>query len=417
MSGKIHELHIHVPWTKLYYEPAVITINTIECVLKLKENSFTVDGVEEAAEVQQADIKPTSDSTAPQAENEKTLPPGYVQSLLNKVIYNLTVKVNNFILKYVEDDIVLSLNVKSAEFHSANENWIKAFVDVAAPDWILHKMCNISDLTVCLDRRNASGIIEMYQDPLAYKCNLSCRMQVYFDKEGFHLPLEKNLSVYCECLEVSVTDQQLPLLLRLLKLGLSLYYGTLDLPGCEPAPHAARDLIDKKEQKSNPSIMSQLPGTFIPGSELEVSETGWLSWAASMVPGLSGHQKIPEASLTPLVSRFGVYISQASLNFKITEPISDGNFLGSQRFVFKPILTVEASGVAQEMVTRGSTFFDFQMGVTSLTGWLVDTCVCKNDGRLQNAGGGDEDGNTREPEVKSFSCLRNPCVDLRMTRW
>jgi vacuolar protein sorting-associated protein 13B len=396
LSGKIHELNIHVPWTQLYSEPAVITINTIECVLKLKETNFPAEGLDEATEIQQADIKATSAATAPQTESEKALPPGYVQSLLNKVIYNLTVKVNNFVLKYIEDDIVLSLNVKSAEFHSANENWVKAFVDVAAPDWVLHKMCNISDLTVCLDRRNASGIIEIYQDPLAYRCNLSCRMQVHYDKDGFHLPLEKNLSVYCECLEVSITDQQLPLLLRLLKLGLSVYYGTLDLPGCEPPTHSAKDIVEKKGQNSSQNIMSTLPATFGVETDTELSETGWLSWAYSMVPGLSGDQRTSDALLAPLVSRFGVYISQATLSFKVTEPMSEGNFLGAQRFEFKPILTLEASGVAQEMVTKGSSFFDFQMGVTSVTGWLVDECVCKN----QERGRSDEgDGTTREPEV------------------
>lgn len=35
-SGHIHELRIHVPWTKLASEPIVLTINTIECTLKLK---------------------------------------------------------------------------------------------------------------------------------------------------------------------------------------------------------------------------------------------------------------------------------------------------------------------------------------------------------------------------------------------
>ena len=29
VSGHIHELHIHVPWTRLHAEPIVITINTI----------------------------------------------------------------------------------------------------------------------------------------------------------------------------------------------------------------------------------------------------------------------------------------------------------------------------------------------------------------------------------------------------
>ncbi|MGH0170122.1 UNVERIFIED_CONTAM: hypothetical protein FKN15_073408 [Acipenser sinensis] len=39
LSGHIHELRIHVPWTKLGSEPVVITINTMECILKLKEGA------------------------------------------------------------------------------------------------------------------------------------------------------------------------------------------------------------------------------------------------------------------------------------------------------------------------------------------------------------------------------------------
>lgn len=39
LSGHIHELRIHVPWTKLSSEPVVVTINTMECILKLKDGS------------------------------------------------------------------------------------------------------------------------------------------------------------------------------------------------------------------------------------------------------------------------------------------------------------------------------------------------------------------------------------------
>lgn len=382
MSGKIHELSIHVPWTKLYSEPAVITINTIECVLKIRDDvSQADDDDDDESNVLPADVK-TVKGSSPSNDNEKTLPPGYVQSLLNKVLYNLSIKVNNLILKYVEDDIVLSVNIKSAEFYSTDENWSKAFVDVSAPDWILHKTCNITDLTVCLDRRNASGVIEMYQDPLAYKCNLSCRMQVFFDKEGFHLPIEKNISVYCECLEVSVTDQQLPLLIRLARLGLGLYYGTIDVPGCQPSSHSAKDIMKKQEQKSN--IISPLGSSFTQGVDTELSNDGWLSWAYSMVPSLSTDPKTQDASLVTLTSRFSIYVSQASLNLKITEATSDGQILGGQRFVFKPILSFEASGIAQEIVLRGGTFMDFQIGVTSVTGWLIDAFVGKNERRPFN---------------------------------
>lgn len=39
LSGHIHELRIHVPWTKLSTEPVVITINTMECILKLRDGA------------------------------------------------------------------------------------------------------------------------------------------------------------------------------------------------------------------------------------------------------------------------------------------------------------------------------------------------------------------------------------------
>ena len=41
VSGHIHELRIHVPWTKLGSEPVVITFNTIECVVKVRDASKT----------------------------------------------------------------------------------------------------------------------------------------------------------------------------------------------------------------------------------------------------------------------------------------------------------------------------------------------------------------------------------------
>jgi len=40
--------------------------------------------------------------------------------------------VNNVIVKFVEDDIVLSFNMKSAEFYSVNDQWEKAFIDISS---------------------------------------------------------------------------------------------------------------------------------------------------------------------------------------------------------------------------------------------------------------------------------------------
>lgn len=55
---------------------------------------------------------------------------GYVQSLIRRVVNNLNVVINNLILKYVEDDIVLSVNITSAECYTVDEQWDRAFIDI-----------------------------------------------------------------------------------------------------------------------------------------------------------------------------------------------------------------------------------------------------------------------------------------------
>ena len=58
-------------------------------------------------------------------EGDEDLPPGYLQSLINRIVNNVNIVVNNLIVKFVEDDIVLSINVKSAECYSVNQDWIR----------------------------------------------------------------------------------------------------------------------------------------------------------------------------------------------------------------------------------------------------------------------------------------------------
>ncbi len=58
-------------------------------------------------------------------EDSEELPPGYLQSMIGRIVNNVNIVVNNLIVKFVEDDIVLSLNVKSAECYSVNNDWIR----------------------------------------------------------------------------------------------------------------------------------------------------------------------------------------------------------------------------------------------------------------------------------------------------
>ncbi len=59
----------------------------------------------------------------------------------------MCVIVNNVIVKFVEDDIVLSFNMKSAEFYSVNDQWDeKSFVDIST-DLHLRKILQLNDVS------------------------------------------------------------------------------------------------------------------------------------------------------------------------------------------------------------------------------------------------------------------------------
>lgn len=169
-SGFIHELRIHVPWTRIYSEPVVITVNTIECILKLRGGSSSED-LETASSKSDMSItkRPVMQPIRAAKVDEEDLPPGYIQSLINKIIHNVNIVINNLILKFVEDDIVLSLNVKSAECYSVNNEWKRSFVELMMPELMLRRVLDFHDLTVCLDKRNADGKIESYQEPVFYR--------------------------------------------------------------------------------------------------------------------------------------------------------------------------------------------------------------------------------------------------------
>ena len=87
----------------------------------------------------------------------------------------------------------------------------------------------LSPHQVCLDRRDASGHIGAYQDPLLYRCSLECRLTRSVR------PRLTRLSVLCGQLELSLTDVQAPMFARLIQLAVAVYYGTLPTPAATAA--------------------------------------------------------------------------------------------------------------------------------------------------------------------------------------
>ncbi|XP_071061898.1 LOW QUALITY PROTEIN: intermembrane lipid transfer protein VPS13B [Pseudochaenichthys georgianus] len=392
MSGHIHELRIHVPWTKLGSEPVVITINTMECILKLRDgaqddhesgSSSTSRSVSDSFK---AVAKPRRLQQA--APSDPDLPPGYVQSLIRRVVNNVNIVVNNLILKYVEDDIVLSVNITSAECYTVDDVWERAFMDITAPELVLRKVINFADCTVCLDRRNASGKIDFYQDPLLYKCSFRTRLHFTYENINSKIPSVIKIHTMVESLKLSITDQQLPMFIRILELIIALYYGEIGghkegeeeegnvqvreagniLPGME------EDMDGQgTDQFSSPDLYMQSGGP-------EDGDMGWVTWAWSFVPAIVGTEEEMEEGLyqqretegisnnpqqrtpkDPIVS-IGFYCTKASVTFKLTETQSESSYYSPQKVKSREVLCVEQEGITIEVLMMGEPFFDCQIG-------------------------------------------------------
>ncbi|XP_017308304.2 intermembrane lipid transfer protein VPS13B isoform X1 [Ictalurus punctatus] len=383
LSGHIHELRIHVPWTKLSSEPVVVTINTMECILKLKDGSQ--DENESSASSWSASEKSVpKPRRLQQSSPDPDLPPGYVQSLIRRVVNNLNVVINNLILKYVEDDIVLSVNITSAECYTVDEQWDRAFMDISSPKFVLKKVINFADCTVCLDKRNASGKIEFYQDPLLYKCSFRTRLHFTYHNINYKIPAIIKIHTIVESLKLSLTDQQLPMFVRLLELAVALYYGEI---------RAQRD-GEREESTSTTDVVVNIPAEVVrEGMDANASDQystqdqciqndnddqGWVSWAWSFVPAIinteeeeqcypemedTGNPSPLQSSLREPIVSVGFYCTKASVTFKLTENSSESSYYSPQKVKSQEVLCVEQEGITVEALMMGELFFDCQIGV------------------------------------------------------
>ncbi|CAG0916557.1 unnamed protein product [Notodromas monacha] len=349
VNGHIHELRIQVPWTRLATEPIIVTVNTLECVLKLnagnERESFHSSSSRSELPVSQ---KPSDDA-----------PPGYIPSLVAKVVQNVAIVFNNVILKYVEDDMVLSLNVRSLRWNSCDAAWTPAFIDVASSvDLQMRKVATLSDLTICLDKRNAHGKIDYYLDPLVYRCTLDCRMSFLYDesvrRNGARRAKATQLSIYCKELNVSLTDEQLPMFIRLASLAYAVIQGDV-------SPRSKK--VEKGDETSSEFPINSNP-------PLDDGGAGWASWAWNLVPsvGISAligdeyEQTVDGEIITAgsngsknfkCTSLFGFYVDSTQWTLKRAEKRNEGKF----KVTFEPFCRLEQTGSFFEALSTSDGLF------------------------------------------------------------
>ena len=367
VSGHIHELQIHVPWTRLNTEPIVLTINTIECVLKLPgDRASSVASSEDASSVASSKTTGEEKRKMKKKQEEQGAPPGYIQGLINKVISNIQIVCNNLILKYVEEDLVLSLNVRTASLSSCDEAWNPAFSELSLPHLVLRKLLQVSDLTICLDRRGALGKIEVYQDPLLYRCSLAVRVAWHYQHLTSKTPHRTVISLLAEKMEWSVTGVQLPMVVRLASLFFAFYFGELGASsqierkgsGKEKEKEKENEEEEQEEEEMGAGLGSLLwdVGTTVGGALLPIY------WEEEDIP-----PPTDSGEALPVSSLLGIYIREITITLKLATSVKQKGFYGAGKQALVPHCVARAQGVYSEVSGHGLGWTVVQAGASQIS--------------------------------------------------
>ena len=153
VSCQAKELCIHVPWNKITSEPITVTLESLECVLKLN--------CRKTLKVKKE--KPLSNSA--DSSNQQS----YINSIIRKIKCNINIIVNNLTIKYVEEDLVLSINIHSVLYKGVDELWKPSFIEMKEEDSSMRYACEVKDMTICLDKRESDGNTRIFEKPLVFR--------------------------------------------------------------------------------------------------------------------------------------------------------------------------------------------------------------------------------------------------------
>ncbi|XP_044753199.1 vacuolar protein sorting-associated protein 13B isoform X2 [Coccinella septempunctata] len=355
VSGHIRELLIHVPWTKLASEPITVTINTIECILKLRGS----------------DVSSGSSSSGKSREKLKAqsqdleAPPGYLASLIHKIVGNIRIYCNNLILKYVEEDIVLSMNIKHFKFESANEVWEPSFTealfssDLGSDEVKMRKLICINDLTICLDKRNAAGKIEVYQEPMLYKCSMTMHLLRTYHSASASRSSTTRLDIYCNSLEFGMSEQQLPMFIRLILLCFALKR-------------------KKREEDHEPNTQSSGLTEIRDNNDNAETWTGWAwSYVSSVLSDPTNEEWMNQQNAeTDHILHIGFYVDKASVIFKVTDASRERNYYQHKKLRYMPVLALELQGIYSETITHGPKWLNSTFGISEILLSPLGYCSC-----------------------------------------
>ncbi|KAL9894530.1 vacuolar protein sorting 13B [Glossina fuscipes fuscipes] len=338
LSGHIHELNIQIPWTKITSEPIRISISTIEFVLKGKTGK--------SKSCRSSPVHKTVPPPTPKNDESATM----LSTLTMKIVNNISAECQNIIFKYIEDDIVFSMNVQKFCFGAANDKWESSFIDINPTKFLSRKMITICDLTICLDKRNAAGEIECCQEPMLYRCTVQIRILHRHNIRTMATKSVTRVAIFTRLFDFSMSSLQLPMIMRLIQ-------GIL-LMGADNQVVQVTVPFDDTAERSR-----QAPD--------QSNRGGWLSWAWNMLPSFySDHHEEDELSKSDPdghVEDIGVYVEEFNLTLKNAECVNDPMIGGMKRVQYSPIIRLTVGGFYYENVNvKEVDWGNLRVGVSSI---------------------------------------------------
>ena len=369
-SGSVKQLTVHIPWTSIGSEPIVLTLDSVECTIKLSD--LLKSTLSSSTDNTKSNKTPSNVSTEPDQQQSQT--PGYIGGLLNRISNNIVLKVTNLLLKIIEDrsDMLFSISFKEIEFFTANELWKKQFVytDHFESNYLLCKVCLVTGATICLDVISNSGQVEFYDEPFVPNCNFECRWKASYRD---NIIIENRFEMlFNELVTFSVSGQQFSLFLHFVDWLISLYYSMKKLKG--------RDDIITEKQTNNTIQQEELTDLSVTTKSTEADQEGsWGNWFMSFIDDTnSGASPLPVIPTTPPSLSLGFYAKHVVVNFKVTQKKPHPVFFSTVRNTSWNVMSIEFLGCSARVDRIPLTKqLSVSIGIMSINGWIGGACPCQ----------------------------------------
>ncbi|KAH9076192.1 hypothetical protein Ae201684P_012680 [Aphanomyces euteiches] len=313
--GFIRELRIHIPWTQILSQPIEIKLYTVELILVAKDQQPTTRPRRNSNGSECSSLTYNSKQIDPDSAQQQMEPPksSWLQSMLSKILANISIQINNLVLKYEQNDIVLSLTLGLLDVYSANEerNWAKGYEEPKGDHKTISKRVDAKDISIFMDRYTSdrlsmdpdSDIIHRqvigYEVPVLRRTSFSIHLQFALQPSAFPRqdklakpyisspftdPFQGNavegpalvvVNIYVKELNFSLSDRQVQMLIDVTIVATSKQRSVQQNDNTEQYQSA---VPPSPSPKIAPKPTSQPP----PPPE---NSTSWSSWAMGVLVG------------------------------------------------------------------------------------------------------------------------------------